>query len=82
VRIPRLAGANRDFILNGSTRIYKLMADDFDPILAHGQTIVTANRDPDFQAAPQRLREDPLLVEFVRISERRSENGKYDGVCS
>ena len=29
----------------------------------------------------QRLREDQVLVDLVRISEKRSEDGKYDGIC-
>jgi GDP-mannose 6-dehydrogenase len=81
VNIARLIGANRDFILNRIPHISKLMVDDLDTMLAHFQTIVIGNRDPDFQTVPQRLREDRVLVDLVRISEKRSEDGKYDGIC-
>jgi GDP-mannose 6-dehydrogenase len=81
VNLASLVGANRDFILNRIPHISKLMVDDLDTMLAHGQTIVIGNRDPDFQSVPERLREDQVLVDFVRISEKRSVNGKYDGIC-
>jgi GDP-mannose 6-dehydrogenase len=81
VNLAALIGANRDFILNRIPHISKLMVDDLDTMLAHGQTIVIGNKDPDFQSVPQRLRDDQVLVDFVRISEHRSVNGKYDGIC-
>jgi GDP-mannose 6-dehydrogenase len=81
VNIASLVGANRDFIMNRIPHISKLMVDDLDTMLAYGQTIVIGNRDPDFQTVPQRLREDQVLVDLVRICEKRSESGKYDGIC-
>jgi len=81
VRIASLVGANRDFILNRIPHISKLMVDDIDAVLNHAQTVVIGNMDPDFRKVPSRLRDDQLLVDFVRITDRRSEEGKYDGIC-
>jgi GDP-mannose 6-dehydrogenase len=50
-------------------------------VLDHAQTVVIGNKDPDFWHVPGRLRDDQLLVDFVRITDRRSSNGKYDGMC-
>ena len=49
VNLASLVGANRDFILNHIPHISKLMVNDLDTMLAHGQTIVIGNRDPDFR---------------------------------
>jgi hypothetical protein len=68
-------------ILNRILHISKLLVDDIDTILAQSQTIVIGNRDPDFQTVPQRLRVNEVLVNFVPISEKRSENVKYDSIC-
>jgi GDP-mannose 6-dehydrogenase len=76
VKIASMVGANRNFILRRIPHISRLMVDDPDTMLAHGETIVTGNRDPDFQSVPQRLLEDQVLV-----PERRSNNGRYDGIC-
>jgi GDP-mannose 6-dehydrogenase len=81
VNIARLVGANRDFILNKIPHISKLMVADIDTVLDHAQTIVIGNKDPDFDGVPEKLREGQVLVDFVRIAERASMNGNYDGIC-
>ena len=81
VNIASLVGANRDFILNRIPHISKLMVSGIDAVLDHAQTVVIGNKDPEFRVVPERLREEQLLVDFVRISDKRSENGKYDGIC-
>jgi GDP-mannose 6-dehydrogenase len=81
VNIARLVGANRDFILNHIPHISRLMVEGLDAVLDHAQTVVIGNNDPDFRIVPERLRDDQVLVDFVRISGRRSEKGKYDGIC-
>ena len=81
VQIASLVGANRDFILNRIPHISKLMVDDIDAVLDHAQTVVIGNNDPEFRSVPGRLRSDHVLVEFVRLRDERSKNGKYDGIC-
>ena len=81
VSIASLMGANRDFILNHIPHISRLIVDGIDAVLDHAQTVVIGNKDPDFRNVPKRLRADQVLVDFVRITDRRSEDGKYDGLC-
>lgn len=79
VNLASLVGANRDFILNHIPHISKLMVGDIDTVLSHAQTVVIGNNDPEFKQVPDRLHETQGLVDFVRITEGRSTNGKYDG---
>ncbi len=81
VNIASLVGANRDFILHRIPHISKLMVNEIDAVLTHAKTVVIGNSDPDFRKVPERLRPDQVLVDFVRIANRRSEKGKYDGIC-
>ena len=81
VNMASLVGANRDFILNRIPHISRLMVDGIDAVLNHAQTVVIGNKDPEFQSVPERLHDGQRLVDFVRITNRRSENGKYDGIC-
>jgi len=81
VNIASLVGANRDFILNRIPHISRLMVGGMDAVLDHAETVVIGNKDPDFETVPGRLRNEQVLVDFVRIGNRRSENGKYDGIC-
>ena len=81
VNIASLVGANKDFILNHIPHISKLMVANTDAVLDHAQTIVIGNNDPEFRLVPRQVREGQRVVDFVRIMEGRSENGKYDGIC-
>jgi GDP-mannose 6-dehydrogenase len=81
VNIASLVGANRDFILNRIPHISKLMVNDIEEVLEHAQTVVVGNKDLEFERVPGRLRDGQQLVDFVRITNRRSDNGKYDGIC-
>jgi len=81
VNIASLVGANRDFILNHIPHISKLMVGNIDAVLNHAQTIVIGNKDPDFMGVAERLREGQLLVDFVRINDGQSINGRCDGIC-
>jgi GDP-mannose 6-dehydrogenase len=80
VNLASLVGANRDFILNRIPHISRLMAPSIDAVLAHAQTVVLGNNDPDFEDVPTQLREDQHLVDFVRIGSQRS-GERYDGIC-
>jgi GDP-mannose 6-dehydrogenase len=57
------------------------MVDNVGAVLDHAETIVIGNKDPDFRTVPDQLRNGQSIVDFVRITDRRSENGKYDGIC-
>ena len=81
VNLARLVGANRDFIFNRIPHISRLMVDNIEAVLSHAQTIIVGNRAPEFQSVLDRLREDQVLIDFVRITDRRSNNGNYEGIC-
>jgi GDP-mannose 6-dehydrogenase len=81
VNVASLVGANRDFILNRIPHISRLMVGDIDAVLSHAQTVVVGTKDPDFSSVLDRLHDGQVLVDLVRIADRRSEAGKYDGIC-
>ena len=81
VQVARLVGANRDFILNRIPHISRLMVDNVDALLQHAETIVIGNKSAEFESVPQKLRIGQCLVDFVRISNYRSNDGEYSGIC-
>lgn len=81
VDMANLVGANRDFILNRIPHISRLMVHCIDAVLDHAKTVVIGNKDPDFGSVPERLRDDQVLVDFVRITDDGRKNGNYDGIC-
>lgn len=80
VNMAKLVGANRDFILNRIPHISRLMVDGMDAVVQNSDTVVIGNRDPEFCGLLERIRDGQVLVDFVRIADRRS-NGAYDGIC-
>jgi len=81
VRIAAIHGANRDYILNHIPHISRLMVATVDEVLAHAQTIVIGNGDPEFRDVPSRLGESQQIVDLVRITNGKSVEGVYDGIC-
>lgn len=81
VNISSLVGANRDFIMNQIPHISRLMEDSIEKVLAHADTVVIGNGAKEFHGIPERLRSNQVLVDLVRISNRLSEEGVYDGIC-
>jgi GDP-mannose 6-dehydrogenase len=81
VRLASLVGANRDYILNRIPHISKLMVESMDEVLAFGETLVIGNGSEEFRSVPERLRPGQVVVDLVRVSQRRSEAPTYDGIC-
>ena len=81
VNIASLVGANRDYILNHIPHISKLMEDSMEKVLSHAKTVIVGNGAPEFRDVQGRLKDDQVLVDLVRISDARSQHGKYDGIC-
>jgi len=81
VNLASLVGANRDFILNHIPHISRLMVGSVEAVLDFAQTVVIGNKDHDFGTVPDKLRDGQSIVDFVRITNRRSDNDKYHGIC-
>ena len=81
VNVASLVGANRDFILNRIPHISRLMEHSMDAVLEHAETVVIGNKDPDFENVLPRIRNNQRLIDLVRITDQRSGNGNYSGIC-
>lgn len=81
VNIAKLVGANKDYILNHIPHISRIMVDELQEVLDHGETIVVGNQAPEFESVPSKIRDGQVLVDLVRICDDKSEQGRYDGIC-
>lgn len=81
VNLAKLTGANRDYILKMIPHIARLMVDSIDAVLTHAEVVVIGNADPEFREVPDNLGPGQVLVDFVRIQDRTSQPGVYDGIC-
>ena len=81
VNLAKIIGANRDYILNHIPHISRLMVESIDEVVEHAQTIVIGNNAREFKTIMERLQEDQVVVDLVRIIDQRSQKGRYDGIC-
>ena len=45
------------------------------------RTVVIGNGSPEFREVPKLLRESQQIVDLVRITDIKSVEGVYDGIC-
>jgi GDP-mannose 6-dehydrogenase len=81
VSLARLTGANKAYIEQHVPHLARLMVDSVDDILAHAQTIVVGNADPEFAQALGRASPEQVIVDLVRVSKTRTSQGAYQGIC-
>lgn len=80
VTLARLVGANRDYIMRVIPHISRLMVDNPDDVIDHGEVIVIGNGDPQFRDILERLRPEQYVLDMVRVPNRGQLNGHYDGI--
>lgn len=82
VRLAKLAGANRDYLLTHLPHISDLIMDTIDQVVAHADTIVIGNDSGEFrQVVIARADAGVAIVDLVRIAEDRESGGFYHGIC-
>jgi GDP-mannose 6-dehydrogenase len=81
VRMAKLVGANRDFILNRIPHVSRLMLDDIDGVLEHAETVVIGNKDPEFSTISERLHDGQCLVDFVGMSDLVRNHALHESIC-
>ena len=81
VKIASIVGANKDYILNHIPHVSKLMVDSISEVLDFAETIVIGNGAEEFKDVPDKISENQIVVDLVRITDKRSIAGEYDGIC-
>ncbi|MGE5469603.1 MAG: nucleotide sugar dehydrogenase [Bacteroidota bacterium] len=81
VRMANLHGSNRDYIINHIPHLSRLMLPSIDAVLAHADTLIIGNAEPEFLNIAGRLRHGQNVIDLVRISDSRSVDGVYEGLC-
>ena len=81
VNIARLIGANKDYILNRIPHISKHMVETMDEVLQVSETIVVGNGSKEFKNVLDKVSENQVVVDLVRIENENSTTDQYDGIC-
>jgi GDP-mannose 6-dehydrogenase len=81
VKIASLVGANRDFIFNQIPHVSALMANTLGEVIEHAEVLVIGNRSEELKGVVDMIKSGKIIVDLVRISDKRSISGVYDGIC-
>jgi GDP-mannose 6-dehydrogenase len=74
VRIAKLVGANREYLMQVIPHIANLMVEDIDEAIDWAETIVTTVADPVYESGVAGVRPDQTVLNFARFrSDRQSE---------
>jgi GDP-mannose 6-dehydrogenase len=80
VRLAKLAGANREYLLTHLPHISDLIIDTIDEVVAHAGTIVIGNHSEEFDSVV-RSGGDTTIVDLVRVAQDHESGGSYHGIC-
>jgi GDP-mannose 6-dehydrogenase len=82
VRLSRLVGANKEFILQRIPLISQYICENPDEVVTGSDLIVVVNNDPAFRAILDRLPVDKYVYDLVNIPYRgRTEGRAYEGIA-
>jgi GDP-mannose 6-dehydrogenase len=81
VNLAALVGANRDFILNHIPHISRLMVDSMEEVIAFAEVIVIGNPAEEFRKVRSIARPEQTIIDLVRITNDRVNDGGYQGIC-
>ncbi len=81
VSLARLFGANKEYIEREIPHISELMRGTIDEVLEHAEVLVIGNRAEEFRQAINGLRPGQLIIDLVRLFDKRASDETYHGIC-
>jgi GDP-mannose 6-dehydrogenase len=81
VSLARLFGANKEFIEREIPHISNLMRSTIEEVVESSDILIIGNRAEEFRTIQSRMRSDQRLIDFVRLSEGKTTDGSYEGIC-
>jgi GDP-mannose 6-dehydrogenase len=81
VSLAALTGANRDYILNHIPHISRLMVDNVQAAIDHGELIIIGNKSPEFVDWISKIPSNKHIIDLVRIDKAVRPVANYEGIC-
>ncbi len=81
VSLARLFGANKEYIEREIPHISQLMRASVDEVLEASDVLIVGNKSEEFREIDGRLRGDQLVIDLVRLFDKRTSDDKYQGIC-
>ena len=67
VLVPRLVGANKEYIEHAIPNIAQLLRTNIDAVLADAEVVVVGKEMDQFRGIELKVREDQIIIDLVRM---------------
>jgi GDP-mannose 6-dehydrogenase len=81
VSLPRLFGANKEYINREIPHISQLMRNEIAEGLKDSEVLIVGNKAEEFRQIESQLRDDQIVIDLVRLFKGRVTGGSYHGIC-
>src|SRR6266536_3989997 len=81
VLLARLFGANKDYIEREIPHVSQLMRGSIDEVLESSEIIVLGNKAEEFRQIESKLKDNQIIIDLVRLFDKRLTNESYQGIC-
>jgi GDP-mannose 6-dehydrogenase len=81
VSLAKIFGANKDYIEKEIPHLDRLMSQNIDAVIEHGEVLVIANRHKDFVRIVEKPPAGKMILDLVRILPEAPADDGYHGIC-
>src|SRR6266496_2974025 len=81
VLLARLFGANKDYIEREIPHVSQLMRSSIEEVLESSEIIVLGNKAEEFRQIESKLKDNQIIIDLVRLFDKRLTNESYQGIC-
>jgi len=81
VSLARLFGANKEYIEGEIPHVSQLMRGSIDEVLESSEVIVLGNKAEEFRQIESKLKDNQIVIDLVRMFDKRLTNESYQGIC-
>jgi len=81
VSLANLQGANRAYIESTIPHISSLMVESVDEVLEDCDVVVIGNKSPEYKDVFEKLRDDQIMIDLVRIVGEKTTGDQYQGIA-
>ncbi len=81
VILSNLTGKNKEFIASHLPHISKLIKPSVDDVIRASEVIVIGTKDAEFKNIMNKIADDQLIIDLVRIDSNLTTSKNYVGIC-
>jgi GDP-mannose 6-dehydrogenase len=81
VELARLFGANKEYIEREIPHISSLMCSDLNQVVEQAEVLIIGKKEDEFRALAERLNNEAIVIDLVRLFDVQDNRPQYQGIC-